>query len=473
MQQLNNIQPHTPNQNEKLNSKLNNTTTPFSLGGWKDNNLQKVIFSKGQVNIEELQARKGVNISTLSRKGEEDFSWLMDDKGNLLDFNKKVNLFNGVSLISNFLEKKYGIQKNEISYTSPLSLGGGRIELISIFSENNERTVLQLFDHVSKLYKEDKNSFSQIVSQLTTAPNTNNQESTKAITDNFLNTWNSNRPLGDFGETTTPLSLGGWINEVAVGLKNLRPKGRDVVFANTQITLNAVPIASNAIGYGIIIKNYLRHVHNRPFAPYLNEIQMKSERLLRNKQLAAFSLLGAPLILFSIKYSGLAMIPIPLGQGVDMLTFNIFGSSHTPTVISDNSEVLNSGLFLIINKIKNKLPKWLKLLFGLLFISLILINKFGLINILKIIFDGYYLKLFILSYSFIIILYIFFVLYLVYLFSKKKIQISEVLPDFIINWLKLIEIMCSSKEGIQAIKNLYYRELVVYLLVITVVFILS
>ena len=128
MQQLNNIQPHTPNQNEKLNSKLNNTTTPFSLGGWKDNNLQKVIFSKGQVNIEELQARlplgQGVNISTLSRKGEEDFSWLMDDKGNLLDFNKKVNLFNGVSLISNFLEKKYGIQKNEISYTSPLSLGG-------------------------------------------------------------------------------------------------------------------------------------------------------------------------------------------------------------------------------------------------------------------------------------------------------------------------------------------------------------
>ena len=107
MQQLNNIKTHTPNQNEQLNSKLNNTTTPFSLGGWKDNNLQKVIFSKGQVNIEELQARKGVNISTLSRKGEEDFSWLMDDKGNLLDFNKKVNLFNGVSLISNFLEKKY------------------------------------------------------------------------------------------------------------------------------------------------------------------------------------------------------------------------------------------------------------------------------------------------------------------------------------------------------------------------------
>jgi hypothetical protein len=436
MQQLNNIQGQTQNQNEQLNNMLNNTT--------QDNNLQMVLFNKGQVKLDELN---NLNLSSY----EENFSWLTDDNGKIIDFNRKVNLFNGVSLISNFLEKKYGLNKSDIS-DKKLS------EFISIFSNNKDVTILDLFNHVGQLYKQDKNSFCNIVAQLTTESDeaSLNKENTKAITENFLNTWNSNRPLGQLGETT--------LNEVAVGLKNLK---WDVIFDKTQISLNAVPVACNAIGYSLILKSYLKHVYNRPYQSNLSENLLNKEQLLRRRHLALFSLVGAPLILFSIRESGLAF--------KDMFSINLLESSETQTVTSksnDGFSTNNSGLFLIIKELKNKLPKWLKLSFSFLFISFILINKFGLINILNITFDSYYLKVFILSYSFLVIIYLLLNLYFVYLFSIKKIQISEVLPNFVINWLKDIEVMCSSKEGIQAIKELFYRELLVYIIIIAVVIIL-
>jgi len=32
----------------------------------------------------------------------------------------------------------------------------------------------------------------------------------------------------------------------------------------TRLTIHGVPVAVNAIGYGLLLKSYMKYVHNRP-----------------------------------------------------------------------------------------------------------------------------------------------------------------------------------------------------------------
>ena len=45
---------------------------------------------------------KDLNISSYA----DSFSWFYDENGKMIDYNKPIRLFNGVKLISNYLEKK-------------------------------------------------------------------------------------------------------------------------------------------------------------------------------------------------------------------------------------------------------------------------------------------------------------------------------------------------------------------------------
>jgi hypothetical protein len=51
---------------------------------------------------------------------------------------------------------------------------------------------------------------------------------------------------------------------------------------------------------------------------------------------------------------------------------------------------------------------------------------------------------------------------------NKNLKISEVLPQFLINWLKEIETSSSTKEGIKEFKKTCYTEIWIY----TVMFII-
>ena len=353
------------NQSEQLNNMLNDTT--------QDNNLQIILFNKGQVKLEELN---NLDLSIY----EENFSWLIDSEGKKLDFNKKVNLLNGVSLIPTFLEKRYGMDKGGISDVK-LS------EMLSIYSNNKDISVLELFNHVSQLYKEDKNSFNNIIGYITTVPEgvSISKESEEKMSEIFLNTWNSDRPLGEIGNST--------INEVVVGLKFLKWY---VIYNSTQISLNAIPIASNAIGYGLIMITYIKFVYNAPYNPNITEAQRTIVHANRRRGLLYFSFLGAPLILYTLKQSGLGL--------KDMIKVDLLDSSDTQTATTSSSKILNSGFFLLI---KNKIPNWVKLLFSLFFLILFLLKLLGISSIFDIIYNVYYLKIFILSYCILIIKIIF------------------------------------------------------------------
>lgn len=62
-------------------------------------------------------------------------------------------------------------------------------------------------------------------------------------------------------------------------------------------------------------------------------------------------------------------------------------------------------------------------------------------------------------------------LYLLHKFSNKKIQILEVLPEFLIKWLKEIEIMSTTKANIKEFKTISYMEITIYLtlMIITII----
>lgn len=57
-----------------------------------------------------IKYSKEPNIADISELGLSDnaksFPWMLDEDGKLIDYNKSVKLFDGVKLISQYLEKK-------------------------------------------------------------------------------------------------------------------------------------------------------------------------------------------------------------------------------------------------------------------------------------------------------------------------------------------------------------------------------
>jgi hypothetical protein len=57
-------------------------------------------------------------------------------------------------------------------------------------------------------------------------------------------------------------------------------------------------------------------------------------------------------------------------------------------------------------------------------------------------------------------------LFILYKFSKGNIKVSEILPEFVQNWLKEFEEICQNKEAIKEVRNMFYREILVYIFII-------
>jgi len=182
----------------------------------------------------------------------------------------------------------------------------------------------------------------------------------------------------------------------------------------------------NFIGFNLILRSYIKHVHNRPYAPNLDIASRRLQEIGRNRSLLGFVIFGAPLVLLSLKHTAISLknmasIDISLGNPVDL--------SHTD---NNNSNIINKSFFLLISNLKNKIPKWVKLFFIIIGLILFVLKFLGL-NFLEFIDSSYYLKIYLYITGSLAILYQILKLYLLHLFIKKKVQISEVLPQFLIN----------------------------------------
>ena len=118
--------------------------------------------------------------------------------------------------------------------------------------------------------------------------------------------------------------------------------------------------------------------------------------------------------------------------------------------------------------IMNKIPTWVKSMFGSLFLTVIILNLLGL-NIVSFLNNAYYLKIYLLIVVGLANLYQLFEIYMLYLFIKKNIQISEVLPDFIIDQLKQLEMISQEKESVKSFKEGCYIQLSIYITVLMIV----
>lgn len=58
---------------------------------------------------------------------------------------------------------------------------------------------------------------------------------------------------------------------------------------NSQITINVVPFCSNLIGYGFIMRSYVKLLYNAHVVG--NDIERKMELVRRNRHLALFGVL--------------------------------------------------------------------------------------------------------------------------------------------------------------------------------------
>jgi len=84
----------------------------------------------------------------------ESFPLNVVEEGKNIDYNKPINLFNGVKLISHFLEKRYKVDPDLISEVK-------LTELLELFKNQASVTVSELFNHVSKMFTEDEGSLSK------------------------------------------------------------------------------------------------------------------------------------------------------------------------------------------------------------------------------------------------------------------------------------------------------------------------
>ena len=99
------------------------------------------------------------------------------------------------------------------------------------------------------------------------------------------------------------------------------------MFDNTRLTLHGAPVVANAVGYGLLLKTYMKYVHNRPLDTGINSQKIEAQKLIRNRQLGLFCIIGAPLTMLLLRSTA---IPIK-----DMFNLTISG----PSQVANNKKI--------------------------------------------------------------------------------------------------------------------------------------
>ena len=133
------------------------------------------------------------------------------------------------------------------------------------------------------------------------------------------------------------------------------------MYENTKLTIHGAPVIINSISFSLMLRTYMKYVHNRPYYSGLNAPRIETQKLNRNRQLAFFCLMGAPLTMFMIKCSA---IPFK-----NMFDITIGGNSQ---VENNNYNTINSIIFL--SYFNKKIPRWLKIFFKILFVTLVILK---------------------------------------------------------------------------------------------------
>ena len=412
---------------------VNETLVNETLGNTNVNlsNLQLVKYREDPSSYED-QDKKEIGLTSTLNK---DFSWLCDENGKPLNFNDPVNIFQGVKFASLYLSVKLQIAKGKISEFKLM-------ELLDPFLNGQDVTLIELYNHIFNIMKVNKDAINGILKDSSNESNNN----TESEGTNPLTLGSINKPFGQFGEIT--------FNQAALYFKNLN---WDVVLENTKVTVHAIPTAVNIIGFNLVLKSFVKHIYNRPFEPHLSPAQLATQKLHRKYELLGFAVIGAPLALYLIKKSAVEL------KNMASIEFSLESETQTKET---NTNINSSSFFLFISNLYNKIPSWVKITFRLLLLFLLVLKLCG-ITLIDFLVNDYYLKIyFIFACSFLIVFHLI-ILLILQLFIKKSLTISEILPDFLINWLKDFEYISSDPESIKDFKKSSYRLVGIYIIILT------
>jgi hypothetical protein len=202
-----------PSQQANPNSERSNLLTRSDLANvdrLESENLNELQLIKYQEKPAEEEDRPVSEIDPSSTFAEA-FPWYVVDDGRPIEYNKPIRLFDGVKIISRYLETYYKVNPDEISETK-LS------ELIELFKDNKNITVSDLFDHVRKLLNEDEGFYKKKLTTVT-------EELSNSLISEESNT---SKPFGEYGELT--------LNQIGVALKeNLKNINWELVYNQTNL----------------------------------------------------------------------------------------------------------------------------------------------------------------------------------------------------------------------------------------------
>lgn len=360
-----------------------------------------------------------------------------------IDHTHPISMFDGVEIVSKYLELKHNIAPETIS-ESKLT------EIWQIF-EKGTVTAEDLFEHMNNQFEKNKEFY---IDKL----KTETINLSEKISENSIN--KDSKPFGQYGEVTLN-ELGQNLKE---NLKHLNDIRWDLVYDNTKFTVHALPAVGGVFSYSLILKTYLNRVHNRPFDITLSKSEINYQRIVRNKQLAFFFVIGAPLVMSMLRVTAVSF--------KDIFDLTIGGYSQAANT---NSNTVNSIIFL--SSLNKKIPSWLKISFKILFVTIIILKLFGFsigsafLSVLSI--NAYYIKVAYYTIFSLRILYNLLILYLLHRFSNQSIKILDVLPEFLIQRLKDIEMMSKTKAGIKEFKTTLYLDISVYLILMCIVIIIT
>jgi hypothetical protein len=119
---------------------------------------------------------------------------ILVDEGRPIDHTQPIRMFDGVKIVSRYLEARYDINPDLISETKLK-------DILEIFEKNGGTiTVEELYEYMSVLYKKDKNFYNE---KLITE--------TKNLSENLNLINKDSKPFGQYGEVT--------LNELGQSLK--------------------------------------------------------------------------------------------------------------------------------------------------------------------------------------------------------------------------------------------------------------
>ena len=364
------------------------------------------------------------------------------ENGLLLGHTHPISMFDGVKIISRFLEERYDINPELISKTK-------LTEILELFEKNGGQvTVEEIYEYLNDLYKKDPNFYTETLITETE----NLSEKLNSITEDS----NTSKPFGHYGEVT--------LNQIGVVLKENLKHAKDInwelVYEKTKLTVHGAPVVANLVGYGLIIKSYMKYVHNRPMDVGITSQAFETQKILRNRQLGLFCIIGAPLAMLLLRSTA---IPIK-----DMFTLTIGGESQ---VANSNSNSINSIIFL--SYLNKKIPNWLKIFFKILFVTILVLKLLGFSFLSVFSINIYYIKVAYYIICSLIIFYHLLCLYLLHKIVNKNLKILEVLPEFVKKWIKWIEMLTTTKADRKEFKTNSYMEITVYLLLMIITIIIT